>query len=142
MSSTSSYRRMLPSIVVSGTQSIRLCIQSDHYIGSLLWLYMISSCLTELMSSPGRRTKEDTSSQLIVHHQLLTASRSQRRNATSYVNTICSPSVTCGDEAERRYFHSVTFGDEAERRYFQRRRIQTHNSICVSRHNPNGDPLR
>ncbi len=26
MSSTSSYRRMLPSIVVSGTQSIRLCI--------------------------------------------------------------------------------------------------------------------
>ena len=36
MSSTSSYRRMLPSIVVSGTQSIRLCVNLTIHI-AFLW---------------------------------------------------------------------------------------------------------
>ena len=52
ISKTHAFSPQLPPILMPKYPEYQPLFQSDNSIGSLLWPYMMSSCLTELMSSP------------------------------------------------------------------------------------------
>ena len=150
--------------------------QSDNSIGSLLWPYMMSSCLTELMSSPfpsrmnglppcriicyllehrsppckDERRRIQTHNSQYVHHQLLTASRSQLESRGA---AVVSASRRSGVHvlSLRRRLHQLSSSSAPTLHEHEvlppylclsTQPSELSSSICVSRHNPYGDPLR